>query len=298
MTENEKCIIDSPKNITNWLLYIEKLYSIGYFDEKYTKLIESHEINTKGHAVNVFSPIIVEKCGNNLIKLSSSPKENIKKVIDELIKWKTAIQCGHSHDVSKGYFIDAEPYMEFQWNNIIWPVIKDLDFTSVLDLACGHGRNSEYLRKYTKDLHLVDINKSCIDACFDRFDKIKDDTKIHYHVTSGNNLNMIDSNTITLIYSWDSMVHFDKLIVFDYLLEIKRVLKTGGSAFLHHSNLGEKNPDSNWANNSGTRSDMSGLIMKKYAEDIGLDLVFQKIQGLAEGWGEEALDCVSVIRKK
>lgn len=298
MTEIEKNIVDSPKNIKNWLLFIEKLNSDGYFDEKYKKLLESHEISTKGHAINFFSPTIVEKCENDLVRLSRLPKENIKEVINELIKWKTAIQCAYSHDVSKGYFIDAEPYMEFQWNNIIWPIIKDLDFSSVLDLACGHGRNSDYLRKHTKDLYLVDINKSCIDACFDRFEKIKDDTKIHYHVTTGNNLSMIDSDSITLVYSWDSMVHFDKLIVFDYLLDIKRVLKPGGSAFLHHSNLGEKNPDSNWANNSGTRSDMSALLMKEYAESIGMDLVFQKIQGLAEGWGEDSLDCVSIIRKK
>jgi hypothetical protein len=55
---------------------------------------------------------------------------------------------------------------------------------------------------------------------------------------------MIASDSITLVYTWDSMVHFDKLIVQDYLAEIKRVLKAGSSAFLHHSNYGEKSPDS------------------------------------------------------
>lgn len=293
----EKSLINNPKDIINWLSYIEVLNHSKYFDEKYTKLIESHEISTKGHAINVFSSDIIKKCGEKLVNLSISPKDNIKDVIDELVKWKTAIQCAHSHDVSKGYFIDAEPYMEMQWNNIIWPIIKDLDFTTVLDLACGHGRNSEYLRRYTKDLYLVDINKSCIDSCFERFGNIKDGTKIHYHVTDGNNLKMINDSCLTLVYSWDSMVHFDKLIVFDYLKEIKRILKPGGCAFLHYSNIGEKNPDSNWANNPGTRSDMSGSLMIEYSKILNMDIIYQKIQGLAEGWGEDGMDCVSIIKK-
>lgn len=151
----------------------------------------------------------------------------MEDAIEELVRWKTAIQCGHSHDVSKGYFIDAEPHMELQWNQIIFPLIRDLEFTTVLDLACGHGRNSEFLRRHSKSPHLVDINQSCIDACRMRFGDTKDGTRFRYHVTDGNHLKMIENESITLVYSWDSMVHFDKLIIRDYLLDIQRVLKPG-----------------------------------------------------------------------
>jgi ubiquinone/menaquinone biosynthesis C-methylase UbiE len=213
------------------------------------------------------------------------------------VKWKTAIQCGHSHDVSKGYFIDAEQTIELQWTQIIYPLMKGLDFTTVLDLACGHGRNSDYLRKLTKDLHLVDINQSCIDACRERFGETKDGTRFHYHVTDGNHVSMVAADSLSLVYTWDSMVHFDKLIVRDYVTDIARVLKPGGSAFLHHSNYGEKSPDSNWATNHGTRSDMSARLMQDYALAVGLQVNSQHIQGRAEGWGEDGLDCVSILRK-
>jgi ubiquinone/menaquinone biosynthesis C-methylase UbiE len=261
-------------------------------------LVNAHDIKKNGHAVHAFAQGIASRGGVNFDNFSVSPAMNIEAAIEELVKWKTALQCGHSHHVSKGYFIDAEPVIELQWNQIIFPLIRDLDFTSVLDLACGHGRNSEYLRHYAKEIHLVDINQSCIDACRERFSETKDGVQFHYHVTDGNHLKMINNESITLVYTWDSMVHFDKLIVRDYMKEIGRVLKVGGTAFLHHSNYGEKAPDSNWANNSGTRSDMSGSLMRQYAQEVGLRVVTQKIQGRAEGWGEDGLDCVSILSKQ
>ena len=271
--------------------------SNGSLSPHASALVKAHDLNPKGHAVHAFAKDIASKGGARLEQLAESPRASIEAAIEELVKWKTAIQCGHSHDVSKGYFVDAEPHIELQWNQINYPLIKDLDFTTVLDLACGRGRNSEYLRRLTKELHLVDINQSCIDACRERFGDVKDGTRFHYHVTDGNHLKMIADESITLVYTWDSMVHFDKLIVRDYLKDIERVLTRGGSAFLHHSNYGEKAPDSNWANNSGTRSDMSGALMREYAAAIGLEVVKQKIQCRAEGWGEDGLDCVSILRK-
>ncbi|MGH6681497.1 MAG: hypothetical protein ACREDL_21780, partial [Bradyrhizobium sp.] len=67
------------------------------------------------------------------------------------------------------------------------------------------------------------------------------------------------------------------------------------TAFLHHSNLGDKNLDSDWAKNYGTRS---AAIMRQYASDMGLSVVAQHLQGRAEGWGQDELDCVSILRKE
>jgi hypothetical protein len=93
------------------------------------------------------------------------------------------------------------------------------------------------------------------------------------------------------------MVHFDKLVVRDYVAEIARILKPGGSAFLHHSNYGSVAPDSDWASNPGTRSDMSAALMRDYATAAGLEVVRQELQGRAQGWGMDDLDCASILRK-
>lgn len=297
-SDPDAAIKANPRDISAWVRLIDTHALSGSLSPHAMALVKSHGLHPTGHAVHAFAADIAAKGGEALERLAADPTQNVEDAIEELVKWKTAIQCGHSHDVSKGYFIDAEPHMELQWNQIIFPLIRDLEFTTVLDLACGHGRNSEFLRRHTKSPHLVDINQSCIDACRMRFGDTKDGTRFRYHVTDGNHLKMIENERITLVYSWDSMVHFDKLIIRDYLLDIQRVLKPGGSAFLHHSNYGERAPDSNWATNTGTRSDMSGKIMREYAAATGLDVVLQDIHGRAEGRGEDGLDCVSILHKR
>lgn len=294
----DRAVRANPRDVAAWVRLIDACNRSGNLSQSSSALVQSHELHPSGHAVHAFASDIAAKGGDELLKLSDDPTNNVEQAIDVLVKWKTAIQCGHTHDVSKGYFRDAESAMEMQWTRVIFPLIKGMDFTSVLDLACGHGRNTEYLRHLSKEMHLVDINKSCIDACKERFGTEMDGTQFHYHVTDGNHLRMIGDGSISLVYCWDSMVHFDKLIVRDYLSDVARVLKRGGMAFLHHSNLGDKNPDSDWAKNYGTRSDMSATIMRQYAAEVGLSVVAQHLQGRAEGWGQDELDCASILRKE
>jgi SAM-dependent methyltransferase len=268
----------------------------GKLEADVIALVENHDISPTGHVVNHFTAEISSVAGDTLALLSHDPERNLAQAVREIVKWKTALQCGHSHDVSKGYFTDAEPYMDWQWENIIFPIIKDFRMDTTIDLACGHGRNSEKLKAHATTLHLVDINQSCIDACKERFQS-EQRVKFFFHKTEGNSLRSIEDRSVDLVYSWDSMVHFDKLIVKDYVLEIERVLKTGGIAFLHHSNLGSIRPNSDWAKNVGTRSDMSGQLMHEFVEGTSLRVREQHIHGRKQGWGEDELDCVSVLEK-
>lgn len=297
LSENERAIRADPLNIKSWLQLINTMQIQGELTRQAERLVIAHDLTIDGHAVNAFAASISARGGAELRALSRTPRKNIEKSIEVIIKWKTALQCGHSHDVSKGYFVDAEPFMDMQWNSIIFPLIKDFDFTSVVDLACGHGRNTEYLRKLSKSISLVDINQSCIDACQRRFGLEKEGTIFSYFLTEGNSLGMLEDQSITFVYSWDSMVHFDKLIVRDYIRDISRVLVPGGVAFLHHSNYGATSPDSDWANNPGTRSDMSAELMASFAVEFGLTVMSQHIQGRKEGWGQDELDCVSILNR-
>lgn len=105
---------------------------------------------------------------------------------------------------------------------------------------------------------------------------------------------MIASYRLTLVYSWDSMMHFDKLILLDYAGDIMRALTFSGSTLLHHSNRGGQAPDSNWATNSGKRSDVSGKLIRDYAADFARDHVMQDNQ---DGFGSAGFDCDSILRK-
>jgi SAM-dependent methyltransferase len=224
-------------------------------------------------------------------------EDSVSSAIAEIVRWKTVIQCRHAHRAGGGYFIEAEPVMQRQWDKVIWPVIKGSDFSRTLELACGHGRNTEYLRRYAPELHLVDVNETCLAACRARFGSEKDGCRFQYYQTDGTHLRAIGDHSITFGYSWDSMVHFDKLVMRDYILEFARILAPGATAFLHHSNLGALRPESNWFHNHGSRSNMSAELMQRYAVEAGLKVRFQRLSGKADGWGMDDLDCLSVLEQ-
>lgn len=265
------------------------------------QLLENHGRLCEDNMFLQYAPEIISKAALQLEAAKDELTlenyyEITKKVIFELLKYKTIFQCRDVHRKG-GYYASAEESMSWQWELLIYPVIKHFDFKSVLELAPGHGRNTNLLRQYAQEITLVDVNKTCIDACYKRFGNETEGCKFNYAVNDGSLLPMVTDSSITTIYSFDSMVHFDKTIVREYLKEFKRILAPGGKGFLHHSNYGAIAPNSDWAKNPGNRSDVSAEIFKAYAEETGLMVVSQKLHGLAEGRSIEGLDCVSVIQQ-
>ena len=104
---------------------------------------------------------------------------------------------------------------------------------TVLEIAPGHGRWSNEMADHCKKLILIDLSPTCIDICKERFSAKKN---IEYIVNNGKKLNGVGDMSVDFIWSFDSFVHMDKKIISSYLAEIKRVLKPGGIAIIHHAN--------------------------------------------------------------
>lgn len=287
-------IRSAPRDPRAWIVLARREFKS--LPRKTQILMHHHELTPVSHTVVSFKDYIEKEGGAKLQALSVRPTPAaIAEAIDEIIRWVTVAQCAYAHRVGL-YYAHAEEFMPMQWERTIWPIIKDEDFTSTLELACGHGRNTEFLRRYAKSIDLVDVNQTCIDACEKRFGLEKDGCVFRYHVTTGNSL-PVPSNSISFVYTWDSMVHFDKLVVRDYVHDVFRVLKPGGSAFLHHSNYGTVAPDSNWAKNHGNRSDVTAELVREYAQQASLNIKFQRLSGIADGWGIDDLDCLTLLIK-
>jgi SAM-dependent methyltransferase len=287
-------IKSAPRDPRAWIVLARKNFAA--LPPQTQILMDHHDLVTESGVIAFFQPDIEKGAGQKLQSLASNPTPaNIAEAIDEIIRWVTVAQCAHAHRAGL-YFAHAEEFMALQWERTIWPIIKDEDFTSTLELACGHGRNTEFLRRFAKSIDVIDVNQTCIDACETRFGLEKDGCVFRYHVTSGNTL-PVSSGSISFGYSWDSMVHFDKLVVRDYVRDFYRALKPGGSAFLHHSNYGMIAPNSSWTKNHGNRSDMTADLMREYAEAAGLKIKFQRLSGTNDGWGMDDLDCLTLLSK-
>jgi Methyltransferase domain len=267
--------------------------------ESTQSLVRAHELAPPGHAARHYWPEFYKECGPQLVALAEEFSQHgrphaLEAWVALYVQKKSIYQCRDAH-TEGGYYADAEGEMSWQWEKLIFPYVKDFDYASVLEIAPGHGRNSAKLAERAQHLHLVDVNQTCIDACKKRFGEKQGACAFSYYVTNGDSLPFIKNSSISFVYSFDSMVHFDKTIVKAYLSEFSRVMSSGAKGFVHHSNLGESQPDTDWAKNHGNRSDMSAKIFADYCREFGLVVEKQVFHGLAEGRGMDRLDCVTVF---
>lgn len=192
------------------------------------------------------------------------------------------------------YFKIAEPHTERQWKGRIDHWIKDANYSEVIDLAAGHGRHSAILAERSTTLHVTDINVECIAAARER---LGDPPHIHYHVIDGCSLSFAASGSISFVFTFDSMVHFDDEVVFSYIDETSRVLGAGGLGFFHHSNY-TASPGGDFRKNPHARNFMSQAFFIHRARKAGLDVV--RSETIDWGGGEnfvECLDCLTLVRK-
>ena len=124
-----------------------------------------------------------------------------------------------------------------QWYGAILPRIREcLPAGTILEIAPGFGRWTEYLKDHCEQLWIVDRVEECIEACRRRS---ADDSRLSYYVNDGRSLSMFPDESIDFVFSFDSLVHPRREIVEAYLTELGTKLKIGGKGFIHHSNLGE-----------------------------------------------------------
>jgi SAM-dependent methyltransferase len=200
-----------------------------------------------------------------------------------------------------------------QWNGSILPRVRSfLPATSILEIAPGYGRWSQFLRNYCKALTLVDISENCIEACRKRFSNY---SHIEYHVNDGKSLSMIEDDSIDFAFSFDSLVHAEAQVIGLYLKQLNSKFTSNGVGFFHHSNIGEyrsrttaallkvvPSKSKEWLirrnilfNDHWRACSMTGVIFNDLCDEAGLQCISQE---LVNWGGERLIDCFSIFTKK
>ncbi len=126
--------------------------------------------------------------------------------------------------------------VDMQWHGTLLPRIHAfLPTGTILEIAAGYGRWSQYLKDLCDHLILIDMQEHCIDACRQRF---ADETHIEFYVNDGRSLDMVADNSVDFVFSFDSLVHADSSVIEAYLEQLASKLTANGVGFFHHSNLG------------------------------------------------------------
>ena len=124
-----------------------------------------------------------------------------------------------------------------QWYGTILPRIKShVPTNRILEIGCGYGRWTQYLKDLCKNLIVIDLSEECIKASKQRFAEC---SHIEYHVNEGKSLDMIPNFSVDFVFSFDSLVHADEAVMKAYICQLHRIINNDGVAFIHHSNLGE-----------------------------------------------------------
>lgn len=183
------------------------------------------------------------------------------------------------------------------WDCIIRPRISRLlPARSILEIAPGHGRCTQFLLDQCKELTIVDLVPECIAACRQRFGERDGLT---YAVNDGATLPMVPDASIDLAFTWDSLVHVEGDVVRSYVRELARVLAPGGHAFIHHSNLGayaDRHAEfDRFKDFHGRAAGMSAAIMRDECQANSLHCVSQELIP----WGSTGLfiDAISFLCK-
>lgn len=188
------------------------------------------------------------------------------------------------------YYDLAETGMVSRWRGHIWPMIQDCDFSHVVDLAAGHGRNSQMLRSVADRITVVDINQENVDFCKGRF---AGDPKFRFIKNDGCTLADLEDNSVSLLYCFDAMVHFDSDVVRSYLREFHRVLQPGGRGFCHHSNY-TGNPCGDFRDDGSWRNFMSQELFHHYCDKEQLSV----LRAMAIDWAHTPHhDCLTLFEK-
>ena len=188
---------------------------------------------------------------------------------------------------------------EAEWFNTIFPRIHSfLPADTILEIAPGFGRWTQFLKDHCEHLILVDLSERCIDSCKRRFAQC---SHIEYHANDGKSLEFIPDESIDFVFSFDSLVHAEADVIQAYLTQLATKLKLNGAGFIHHSNLASYvNPETEefppgLVNKHWRARSVSAKVFEQYCETQNIQCTSQE----AINWGvDELTDALSIFTRK
>jgi len=193
-----------------------------------------------------------------------------------------------------------------QWRATVLPRIGRMinDARNIVEIGCGMGRHVCLLYDAARgegnpdawNLYLgLDIVKKCVRNCRSkRWGMV--DRCIRFYCNDGKSIPLTENDSpVDFVFSWDSLVHADREVMEAYLREIARVLRPGGRAFIHHSNLADC-PKGDYPKHARDPGVSAERVRQYVANHVaGLWVVSQELVD----WGGcgALIDCFTVLTK-
>jgi SAM-dependent methyltransferase len=182
------------------------------------------------------------------------------------------------------YYAKAEAA---DWLAVFWkpqspfhPLFQQLNLDQTLEIACGAGRHSAQVMERIQQLYLLDSSAAALEKAKDRFAGSPHVTCIHNPGGLGIPADVIPNASLTAVFSYDAMVHFEPEAVESYLRDSFRVLQPGGRALFHHSAY-DRNPGGRFTDNPGWRNYMTPELFLAMAARHGFEVLHSEVVAFA-----------------
>jgi len=180
------------------------------------------------------------------------------------------------------------------WTTILPRIAGCLPARKIVEIAPGRGRWTEFLLPSCRAYAGYDVSENCVRFCSNRFRRQAGWFKrVDFFRTDGCSLLHDRANSADFVFSFDSLVHAERDVLDGYLSECSRILRPGGRAFLHHSNVAGIFPRLEAYDHLRGRSVSAETVRTRCAE-LGLLVFVQEVVSWAD---VDSLDCFSLIAK-
>ncbi len=114
---------------------------------------------------------------------------------------------------------------------VIEPFLGTMD--TALDIGAGGGRFTEVLLPKARHVIASEVAPSMLPHLRGRFHR---DAHVEYLLLDGRGLRPLRDGSVDAVLSYGVFGHLQHWDIFNYLVEIERVLVPGGKALIHHAN--------------------------------------------------------------
>jgi len=136
-----------------------------------------------------------------------------------------------SNPTEMGLDCDAPEVVDFIDRHVIEPFLGTVD--TALDIGAGGGRFTEVLVPKARRVIASEVAPSMLPHLRARF---HGDSHVEYLLLDGRGLRPLPDESVDAVLSYGVFVHLQHWDIFNYLVEIERVLSPGGKAVIQHAN--------------------------------------------------------------
>jgi ubiquinone/menaquinone biosynthesis C-methylase UbiE len=157
----------------------------------------------------------------------------------------------------------------------------------ILEIGPGGGRWSEILARRSSELILVDLTEKAIEGCREKLSRY---SHCRYFKNDGSDLSFIANSSVDFIWSFAVFVHIAPTDVEAYVNQFARILKSGGTALIHHATQG--------TSKEGFRSSLTNDLFLAFLKDRNFTVVTQ-----ISSWGTDKTfhlsgdDVITIFKK-